>query len=106
MLGFLLEPLNALSRVGVAAGAFAMFLDHNPKADSIRDLEALAHFSSEQITELALFVNEVNPEAVRQAAGFLAGHAVGLASFTATTAVLLRRDAAGSEAPHQAQLFS
>jgi hypothetical protein len=68
MLACLLRPLNALSLVGVAAGAFAEFLTHKPRADDPRDLDAVSRFSPEQISALSDFVGQVDHQALLQAA--------------------------------------
>jgi hypothetical protein len=93
MLRCLLEPMTSLSLVGVAAGAFSMFLTHRPRPDDACDLEAASRFTPEQIAELTAFVEQIDPRAVSEVATLVADHAVGLASFTATTAVLLRDEA-------------
>ncbi len=91
MLDCLLRPLNALSLMGVSAGAFAYFLDHKPAVDSELDLDESSRFSPHQIAELTDFVEQVNPEAVQQMTTMLAEHALEIAAFSATAAVLMRR---------------
>ncbi len=96
MLDCLLRPLNALSLMGVSAGAFAHFLDHKPAVDSALDLDASSRFSPSQIAELTDFVEQVNPDAVQQMATMLADHALEIAAFSATAAVFMRRGSAGA----------
>jgi hypothetical protein len=68
MLACLLRPLNALSLMGVAAGAFAEFLTRKPRADDPRDLDAVSRYSPEQISQLSDFVDQVDRDALVRAA--------------------------------------
>ena len=81
----LLEPLGTLGTAGVAAGAFGVFL-YRGGEEAIDDF---AQFSSEQIVELAHFVEQVSPEALQDFARLIAESRVGIAAFSVSAAVLL-----------------
>ena len=91
LLTCMLRPLGTLSLVAVAAGAFAVFLDRTRPREISVTLDDVARFSTEQVFELARFVEQVSPEAMRQAAGLLSENAFGLAAFSASVALLLYR---------------
>lgn len=91
LIACLLQPLGSLGLAGVAAGAFAVFLSRRGYPDAGVDLVRTARVSSEQIHELARFVEEVNPEALLRFAELIAGNHLGLASFSASALVLLYR---------------
>lgn len=91
LLTCMLRPLGTLSLVAVAAGAFAVFLDRTRPREISVTLDDVARFSNEQVFELARFVEQVSPEAMRQAAGLLSENAFGLAAFSASVALLLYR---------------
>jgi hypothetical protein len=97
----LLRPLGPLALSGVAAGAFAGFLNFRGAVDSSTSLQAAARLSSVQIRELAAFVEQVNPETLQRFADLASGSELGPATFSASTLVLLNRalhEPAGSAA--------
>jgi hypothetical protein len=87
LLTALLRPLSPLALVGVASGAFAGFVGRGPASS----LDDLGRFSREQIFELARFVEEVSPEALRHVARALAGASAELSAFASAAALLLMR---------------
>jgi len=94
----LLRPLGPLARVAVASGAFAGVLGRGVG----QSLDELARFSSEQVFELARFVEQVSPEALRRVASAVSAHPPGASALTVAAALLLmrlmqEREAAASE---------
>jgi hypothetical protein len=87
----LLRPLGPLARVAVASGAFAGVLGRGMGHSAAAALDDLARFSSEQVFELARFVEQVSPEALRRIATAFAGHPPGASALTAAAALLLMR---------------
>ena len=65
LLRCLMRPLGPLGAAGVAAGAFAAFLDPRGGGEPVIDLEAAAQVSSQQVHELARFVEQVEPQALQ-----------------------------------------
>ena len=83
----LLRPLGPLARVAVASGAFAGVLGRGVG----QSLDELARFSSEQVFELARFVEQVSPEALRRVASAVSAHPPGASALTVAAALLLMR---------------
>ena len=91
LLACLLRPLSPLGLVAIAAGAFGSFL-HRSDGEALRVvIDDVTRFSSEQIGELARFVEQVNPQALQSFASLILDNPVGLAAFSASAAVLLLR---------------
>jgi hypothetical protein len=91
LLACLMRPLGPLGVAGVAAGAFAGFLGRRGVAPTHIDLEGVARVSSEEVLELARFVEQVSPEALQHFAGLVSASQLGLATFSASALVLLYR---------------
>ena len=96
----LARPLGPLALVAVASGAFAGLLN---RVGTARPLEDLAGFTREQVFELARFVEQVSPGALRQVAGAIAENPRGVSAPGAAAALLLagdiqRRGGAGTPA--------
>lgn len=76
LLDCLMRPLGTLGAAGVAAGAFVMY------APAVRGQEqqicpdAVSRISAGQVHELASFVEQVDPDALRRFTGLLAESAV------------------------------
>jgi hypothetical protein len=85
----LLRPLGPLALVAVASGAFAGLLDRASALGAALPIDELGHFSREQVFELARFVEQASPDALRQVAGAVAEHPFGVSAFGAAAAVLL-----------------
>jgi hypothetical protein len=96
MLDCLLRPLNPLGLVAIARGAFAPFLDHRPTPNNPSDMEAVSGFTSDQITALAEFVEQVDPQAVVDAGAVVTDHAAEVPAYSTTTALLLMQVAQAS----------
>lgn len=84
----LVRPLGSLGLVAVAAGAFAGFLRSGDAASTGAAMD-VERFSREQVAELANFVAQVSPEALREFAQLIAEKPVGIAAFSVSAAVLL-----------------
>jgi hypothetical protein len=87
----LLRPLGPLARVAVASGAFAGVLGRGVGQSAATALDDLARFSSEQVFELARFVEQVSPEALRRVASAVSSHPPGASALTVAAALLLMR---------------
>ncbi len=85
----LLRPLGPLAIVAVASGAFAGLLTRSGAIGHGVSVDELGAFTSEQIFELARFVEQVSPDALQQAAGAVADNPFGVSAFGAAAAVLL-----------------
>jgi hypothetical protein len=91
LLACLLKPLGPLAMAGVAAGAFGRYLYSDGLDGARSTMEDIVRYSSDQIFELARFVEQVNPEALQAFARLLADNPVGLAAFSASAVMLLMR---------------
>jgi hypothetical protein len=91
LLRCLMRPLGTLGAAGVAAGAFAAFLNRHSSAEPQIDADAVARVSSQQVVELAHFVEQVDPQALQQFASLASGSSLAMATFSAAVLVLLYR---------------
>ncbi|MBL8350164.1 MAG: hypothetical protein JNL87_07590 [Burkholderiaceae bacterium] len=91
MLALLLHPLGTLGLAAVASGAFARLLHRPQPPAGIPAFDELARFSSDQVLELARFVQEVSPQTLEQIGQLLAGDAGGAAALSASALLLLVR---------------
>lgn len=91
MLACLLRPLGTLGLAAVASGAFGRLLHRDPSMVGTSAIDDLARFSSDQVLELARFVQEVNPQTLEQVGDLLAGNAMGVAALSASALMLLYR---------------
>ena len=91
LLRCLMRPLGPLGAAGVAAGAFAAFLDPHGGGEPVIGLEAAAQVSSQQVLELAHFVEQVEPQALQQFAALVSSSSLAMATFSASALVLLYR---------------
>ncbi len=89
LLACLVKPLSTLGLVAVAAGAFTGLLRRGSPEGSTGAIDDVAQYSSQQIFELASFVEQVSPEALQQLGTMLADNPVGITAFGASAAVLL-----------------
>lgn len=85
----LVRPLGPLALASVAAGAFTTLLSRSGAGVISFAIEDAALFSPEQVAELARFVEQVQPDALVQAARLAAAHPTGIGAFSASVAVLL-----------------
>ncbi len=100
----LLRPLGPLALVAVASGAFAGLLNRAGALGSALPMDELGAFTREQVFELARFVEQVSPQALRQVAGTIAENPLGVSALGAAAAALLAgavrpRDALADDAP-------
>ena len=91
MLTHLLRPLGVLGLVAVASGAFARLVRRDGLVPDPISAEDLVRYSSEQIRELALFVHEVNPDALQALVEQLAQNGLGMAALSTAALVMLHR---------------
>jgi len=91
MLACLLRPLGTLGLAAVASGAFAGLLRRGAGQGTLVGIDEASRYSKEQIYELARFVEQVSPDALRQLANLIADNPVGMAAFSAAAALLLLR---------------
>ena len=90
LLRCLMRPLGLLGVAGVASGAFVAFIDRRG-GELLIDPEAVAQVSSQQMLELARFVEQVDPQALQQFASLAANSPLALATFSASVLLLLSR---------------
>ena len=88
LLRCLMRPLGTLGAAGVAAGAFVAFADRRGVEESI-DADAVALVSSQQIYELAHFVEQVDPQALQQFASLASSSSLAMATTFSAAALLL-----------------
>ena len=89
LLACLLRPLGPLALLAIASGAFARHFRRDRSGDLLLLPDGFAHHSSEQISELVLFVEQVSPDALNQFAALLADSQLGVATFSAAVAMVL-----------------
>jgi hypothetical protein len=98
----LVRPLGPLALAGVAAGAFTAVLTRGAAGGLSVAIGDVARFSKEQVAELARFVEQVQPDALLQAAQLVADNPIGVGAFSASVALLLAaelRRVRGAKAP-------
>lgn len=103
----LVRPLGPLALAGVAAGAFTAVLARSSAGGLSVVIGDVARFSKDQVAELARFVEQVQPDALLQAAQLVADNPIGVGAFSAAVAVLLAvelRRVAGATPPLSAPL--
>jgi hypothetical protein len=97
MLACLSRPLGSLGLAGVASGAFAALMFRRAEPDAGAAIADLADFSSDQIFELARFVEQVSPDAIQQLTGLLADNPISASAFSASVVMLLVRAVRGAD---------
>lgn len=93
ILRHLLRPLGVLATAAVASGAFARLLRSDAAMSPMIAAEDIARYSSTQIRELALFVQEVHPDTLQLLAEQLPRDAAGVAMLGSAALLLLYRRA-------------
>jgi hypothetical protein len=88
LLRCLMRPLGTLGAAGVAAGAFVAFIDRRGVEAPI-DAEAVSQVSSQQIHELASFVEQVDPQALLQFVNLASSSSLAMATTFSAAALLL-----------------
>ena len=96
MLACLSRPLGPLGLAGVASGAFAALVYRRGETEGGAAIGDLLDCSTDQIFELARFVEQVSPDAIQQLAGLLADNPMAASAFTASVAMLLVRAVRGA----------
>jgi hypothetical protein len=100
ILAGLMRPLGTLGLAAVAAGAFADFASRQRGGHVQVGIEEAGRYSTEQVFELAQFVQQVNPEALQRVAHFAASSPTHFTAFGVGVALVVlrwfqRRSAAG-----------
>jgi hypothetical protein len=88
LLRCLMRPLGTLGAAGVAAGAFVAFVDRRG-AEAAIDVDAVSQLSSQQIHELAHFVEQVDPQALQQFVSLASSSSLAMATTFSAAALLL-----------------
>jgi len=99
LLACLLQPLGPLAVAGVAAGAFGRFAFSGGAERTRAAMDDMLRVSSDQVLELAHFVEQVSPEALQEFARLLAENPVGMAAFSTSAVLLLMRKLRTSPGP-------
>jgi hypothetical protein len=98
----LVRPLGPLALASVAAGAFTALLSRTGAGGLSIAIDDAARFSQEQIAELARFVEQVQPDALLDAARLAASaHPTGVGAFSASVAVMLAIELGRGVAPRK-----
>lgn len=105
LLHCLMRPLGPLGAAGVASGAFAHFAGPAGSGRGRFEAEAVARLSSRQVRELAQFVEQVDPQALRQFASLAASSPLAVSRCSAPVLALLYR-CLQPEAPGRAAAFN
>ena len=84
----LMRPLGTLGAAGVAAGAFVAFVDRRGGEAPI-DADAVSQLSSQQVYELAHFVEQVDPQALQQFVSLASSSSLAMATTFSAAALLL-----------------
>ncbi len=90
LLAGLLRPLGPLALVAVASGAFAGLFNRVGGDLPANAIEELARFSAAQVFELASFVEQVDPDVLKQVAGRLVDSPLGLSAFGVAAALSIK----------------
>jgi len=98
MLTQLLRPLGVLGLVAVASGAFARLARYDGPVPDTIPAEDTVRYSSEQIRELTMFVQQVDPDALKALIEQLAHNGMGIAALSTAALVMLLRSSRGRPA--------
>jgi hypothetical protein len=91
MVSCLVRPLGTLGLTAVAAGAFSNFLLARAGHVTEGGLTSAGAYSTQQVFELARFVEQASPESLMNIVSVLYDNPAGVAAFSASVAVLLLR---------------
>jgi hypothetical protein len=91
ILSALMRPLGSLGLAAVASGAFASFVTRRRGAAVDVGLDEAGRFTSEQVLELARFVEQVDADAFRQAVSVVVASPAGYTAFGVAVALLVLR---------------
>jgi hypothetical protein len=90
LLECLLRPVGTLGLVAIAAGAFGQFLHRGSPRQLNISLDDAARVTTEQVLELARYVEQSSPDTFQQIASLLVQHPVGIASISGSILLLAR----------------
>lgn len=88
LLECLLRPVRPLGLVAIAAGAFSSFLYREHWSRFHVSLDEALRVTSDQVYELARFVDQVQPEAFRQVAALLTENPVSLQTLSGSVLLM------------------
>lgn len=91
ILAALIEPLGSLGLAAVASGAFAGYAVRRRDAGIEVGLEDAGRYTSEQVFELARFVEQVDADAIRAVVGSVVDSPAGYTAFGVAVALLVLR---------------
>jgi hypothetical protein len=91
MVSCLVRPLGTLGLTAVAAGAFSNLLLARVGHVTESGLAGAGTYSTQQVFELARFVEQASPESLTNIVSLLYDNPAGVAAFSASVAVLLLR---------------
>jgi hypothetical protein len=96
LLACLLRPLSPLGRAAIAAGVFAKFVTSDSFESILATMDEATRFSSDQIAELARFVQQVSPQALTRFAQLATDNRAGMTGFGIAAGALLLKSLADS----------
>jgi hypothetical protein len=91
MLAALMRPLGSLGLAAVASGAFAGFVTRRHGTSLEVGFEEANRYTSDQVFELARFVEQVDADAFREVVGMIVASPVGVTAFGVAVALLVLR---------------
>ena len=91
LLDFLLRPVGALGLAAVLPDAFASLLARGPRQGLGVSVDDVVRVSSEQVLELARYVEQCSPDALQQIGAMLADSPAGMAGLGSAVLVLALR---------------
>lgn len=91
LLAALMQPLGPLGLAAVASGAFAGFVTRRRGPGIEVGLDEAGRFTSDQVFELARFVEQVDVDALRAAVGSVVASPAGYTAFGVAVALLVLR---------------
>jgi hypothetical protein len=95
----LIRPLSPLALAAVASGAFAGFVARRRSSAIDVSLDEAGRFSSDQVLDLARFVEQVDLEAFGQAVSGIVASPQGCTAFAIELALLVLRQVRRDDAP-------
>jgi hypothetical protein len=88
LLECLLRPVGPLALVAIAAGAFRRFLYRLRRNAVPISIEDAARITSDHVLELARYVEQSSPDALRKVGAVIAGHPFGFATVSASALLM------------------
>ena len=101
LLECLLRPVGPLGLVAIAAGAFGGFLHRGGPSRLDVSLDDAARVTTDQVLELARYVEQSSPDTFLQIASLLVQHPVGIAGVSGSILLLARHAWRHRDAGHR-----